>query len=148
MRVFWIATVIDALRNPQPSTWAAIAFAFAWALMSMVIAGTYAIATGHRAGSWQLRRKVMMTVRADPPGQNRTDFELRGPGVEAAGMEDVAVASKVPAGLLVLSSIGLAIALFWLWRSGKTTGYGTLLGELLPFYMLNWARNAWPRSDQ
>jgi hypothetical protein len=48
----------------------------------------------------------------------------------------------------VLSSIALASFLIWFWRSGRTTGYGTLFAELLPFYMFNWARNAWPRPGR
>jgi hypothetical protein len=142
-----MATAIASLREVHPSTWAAIALAFAWALISMIIAGTYAIATGRRVGRWlESRRGTVVSV--DPLGQNRTGFELRGPGAEIVGAEDVAVTNKVPAVLLVLSSIALAIFLFWCWRSGRTTGYGTLIAELLPFYMMNWARNAWPRFPE
>jgi hypothetical protein len=110
--------------------------AFAWALISMVVTGTYAIATGHHAGRRHISRRGTTTVRADPLGLNSTGFELRGPGAEVAGAEDVAVTSKVPAVVLVLSSIVLASFLGWFWRSGRTTGYGTLVAELLPFYML------------
>jgi hypothetical protein len=143
-----VATAIEPLRAARPSTWAAIALAFAWALISMVVTGTYAIATGRRVGEWHVSRKGTTTVRADPLGVNSTGFELRGPGAEIAAGEDIAVASKVPTVLLVLSSIVLATFLLWLWRSGRATGYGTLIAELLPYYMLNWARNAWPRPGR
>jgi hypothetical protein len=143
-----IATAIGSLRAPHPSTWAPIAFAFAWAVMSMVVSGTYAIATGRRAGRSYVSRKGATTVGADPLGLNRTGFELHGPGAEMAAAEDVAVTSKVPAILLALSSIALVTFLLWLWRSGQATGYGTLVSQLLPFYMLNWTRNAWPRADR
>jgi len=143
-----VVTAIEPLRAARPSTWAAVALAFAWALISMVVTGTYAIATGRRVGRWHMSRKGTTTVRADPLDVNSTGFELRGPGAEIAGVEDVAVANKVPTVLLMLSSILLAIFLLWLWRLGRTTGYGTLIAELLPFYMLNWARNAWPRPGR
>jgi hypothetical protein len=143
-----IATAIGSLRAPRPSTWAPIALAFAWAVMSMVVTGTYAIATGRRVGRSHFNRRGTTTVGADPLGLNSTGFELRGPGAEMAGAEEVAVTSKVPAILLALSSIALVTFLLWLWRSGRTTGYGTLVAQLLPFYMFNWARNAWPRSGR
>jgi hypothetical protein len=143
-----IATAVQSLAAARPSTWAAIASAFAWALISMVVTGTYAVATGRHVGRWHMSRKGTTTVSVDPLGLNRTGFELSGPGAEAAGMEEVAVASKVPAVLLVLSSVVLAAFLLWFWRSGRTTGYGTLLAELLACNMLNWARNAWPRSGR
>jgi hypothetical protein len=143
-----IATAIGSLRAPRPSTWAPIALAFAWAVTSMVVTGTYAIATGRRVGRSHMRRKGTTTVRTDPLGLDSSGFELHGPGAEMADAEDVAVASKVPAVLLVLSSIALASFLFWFWRSGRTTGYGTFFAEFLPFYMINWARNAWPRSGR
>jgi hypothetical protein len=143
-----ITTAIGSLRAPRPSTWAPIALAFAWAVISMVVTGTYAIATGRRVGRSHMGRKGTTTVRADPLGLNSTGFELRGPGAEIAGAEDVAVTSKVPAVLLVLSSIALAVFLLWFWRSGRTTGYGTLVSEWLPFIMLSWARNAWPKPGR
>jgi hypothetical protein len=51
--------------------------AFAWALISMIIAGTYAIATGRRVGRWLESRRGTTIVRADPLGQDRTGFELK-----------------------------------------------------------------------
>ncbi len=141
-----IITAIKSLGAAHPSTWAPSALAFAWALISMVVTGTYAIVTGRHAGRSHISRKGTTTVGADPGGPNSAGLELRGPGAEIAGTEDVAVTSKVPAVLLALSSIVLASFLLWLWRSGRTTGYGTFFAQLLPFYMLNWARNAWPRT--
>jgi hypothetical protein len=144
----FIATAIGPLRVARPSTWVAIALALAWALISMIVAGTCAIATGRSVGRWHMSRRGTTMVSVDPLGLNRTGFDLHGPGAEVAGGEDVEVTSKVPAVLLVLSSIALATFLLWLWRSGRATGYGTLVAELLPYCMLNWARNAWPRSGR
>jgi Ca2+/Na+ antiporter len=143
-----IALALMGLRDTRPSTGVAIAVAFAWGLISMIVTGTYAIATGRRVGMQFAVRKGTTTVRADPLGQDNTGVELSGPGVEAAGEENVAITNKVPAVLLVLSSIALVFFLLWLWRSGWATGYGTLVSQFMPFYMLNWARNAWPRSDR
>src|SRR5258708_15119839 len=106
-----IIPAINSLGSAHPSSWAPSALAFAWALISMVVTGTYAIVTGRHAGRSHISRKGTTTVGADPGGPNSAVSELRGPGAALAVTQAVPVASKRPAALLALSSLVLATLL-------------------------------------
>src|SRR5260370_25615859 len=84
-----IITAIKSLGAAHPSTWAPTALAFAWALISMVVTGTYGIVTVRHAARSHISRKRTTTVRAEPGGPNSAGLELRGPAAEIAGTEDV-----------------------------------------------------------
>ena len=107
------------IANTQiPSTPLATVLAFAWALITMIVSGTYAIATGKRI------RSLAQTSR-----------EL-----------DVHVRSYVPAIINGASSIGLAVFVVALRTHGYSTLYGTAIGLLVPCYMIGWTWNSWPRA--
>ena len=128
-----------------PSTPLACVIGFAWACVTMIVSGSYAIATGRsfRARSRTQRGQVRLHSNAADP--SKPDFNLTGPGGTAAGELDVHVTSYVPAIINGVSAVGLAVFVVAMRTHGYSTLYGTAIGLLMPCYMVGWAWNSWPR---
>lgn len=138
---------IHLYKTNATATGMAATVTFAWAFGSMFISMLLVIMTGGRGTKGRVgMRTGRVSVRLDnrSPGSSA---RIEGRGVEAEGEAGTRITSRIPSLFLVVSSIGLALLGLFLFGRHRLDAIGCGLFIVVVFYIVNWARQAWPRKS-
>lgn len=133
--------------NGAPTALAA-SVVFAWAFASMLISMLLVLATSGKRVKGKVRaRKGQVFVKLGDRSPASTAHVI-GHGAEAEGEAGMRIVSRLPSVFLFASSMGLTVFGLSLFGRHRLDLVGCDLFIVVPIYIANSGRRAWPRTER